>query len=96
MPAAPSRPWPPWRNSWSATPTGQNGGIWQSGQGPAADDDGSVYLITGNGTFDANRGGQNYGDSFVKLRLENGTLARSACAFKSGKHAAGARTGKSS
>jgi hypothetical protein len=59
---------------WTSTPTGKNGGIWQSGLGPAADADGNVYLITGNGTFDADRGGKNYGDSFVKLALENGAL----------------------
>jgi hypothetical protein len=63
------------RGFWSSTPTGKNGGIWQSGQGPAADADGNVYLITGNGTFDAHKDGPNYGDSFVRLRLENGTLA---------------------
>lgn len=60
---------------WSATPTGNDGGIWQSGQGIAADAAGNVYLQTGNGTFDANvPGGRNYGQSFVKLRLENGAL----------------------
>ena len=53
-----------------STPNGTNGGIWQSGQGPAADVDGNVYLMTGNGTFDADTDGRNYGDSFVKLRLE--------------------------
>src|SRR5215471_8891709 len=63
------------RAVWVSTPTGINGGIWQSGQGPAADADGTVYLITGNGTFDANTGGRNYGDSFVKLKLANGALA---------------------
>jgi hypothetical protein len=29
-----------------------------------------IYLMTANGTFDADTGGQNYGDSFVKLNLE--------------------------
>jgi hypothetical protein len=62
------------RAFWSATPTGADGGIWQSGQGPAADGDGNVYLMTANGTFDADRGGKNYGDSFVKLRLEGQDL----------------------
>jgi hypothetical protein len=63
------------RAFWSPTPTGKDGGIWQSGQGPAADAQGYVYLMTGNGTFDADRGGQNFGNSFVRLRLEGQTLA---------------------
>ncbi len=63
------------RAVWNSTPTGQDGGIWQSGQGPAADREGNVYVMTGNGSFNANRGGQNYGNSFVRLSLEKGQLA---------------------
>lgn len=59
---------------WSPTPTGKDGGIWQSGQGPAADPDGNVYLLIGNGTFDANTGGHNFGNSFVKLHFEGSNL----------------------
>jgi hypothetical protein len=59
---------------WSPTPSGVSGGIWQSGQGPAADADGNIYLMTANGTFDADTNGQNYGDSFVRLRLEDRKL----------------------
>jgi hypothetical protein len=59
---------------WSSTPTGKDGGIWQSGQGPAADADGNVYLMTGNGTFDAHQNGKNFGSSFVKLKLEGQDL----------------------
>ena len=59
---------------WTVTPTGQNGGLWQAGGAPAADADGNIYLMTGNGTFDALGGGANYGDSFVKLRLEGEAL----------------------
>lgn len=62
------------RAFWSSTPTGRDGGIWQSGQGPAADAGGNVYLATGNGAFDANAGGRNFGNSVVKLRLEGQEL----------------------
>jgi hypothetical protein len=62
------------RAFWSPTPTGENGGIWQSGQGPAADGEGNVYLMTGNETFGGRNGGQNFGNSFVKLKLEGENL----------------------
>jgi hypothetical protein len=63
------------RAVWSSTPTGKDGGIWQSGQAPAADADGNVYLATGNGAFNANTGGRNFGNSVVKLKLEGQALA---------------------
>lgn len=62
------------RAFWSSTPTGEHGGIWQSGQGPAADAEGNVYVMTGNGTFDVNNNGQNYGNSFVRLKIEGDKL----------------------
>ncbi len=37
-----------------ASPNGWGGSIWQSGSGPAADDTGSVYMISGNGSYDGN------------------------------------------
>jgi hypothetical protein len=62
------------RALWSSTPTGTDGGIWQSGQGPSADGQGNIYLMTGNGSFNANTNGSNYGNSVVKLRLEGTAL----------------------
>jgi hypothetical protein len=61
--------------AWNVTPTTRNGGIWQAGSGPAVDASGNVYVMTGNGPFNANTGGTSYGDSFVKLRLKGNALA---------------------
>jgi hypothetical protein len=57
--------------AWVSTPDGYQGGIWMSGCGPSADKDGSVYLSTANGPFDAFgiSPGANFGDSIVKLKL---------------------------
>ncbi|MHB8519235.1 MAG: immunoglobulin domain-containing protein [Limisphaerales bacterium] len=49
------------------TPNGSDGGIWMSGAAPAVDPAGNLYFMTGNGTFDADAGGKDFGDSFVKL-----------------------------
>jgi outer membrane protein assembly factor BamB len=34
--------------AWCTTPGGTGSGIWQAGQGPALDDNGDIYLMTGN------------------------------------------------
>jgi hypothetical protein len=50
-----------------STPNGDDGGIWMSGDGAAADSTGSIYLITGDGLFDADTGGVDYGDSYLRM-----------------------------
>ncbi|MGB6952982.1 MAG: hypothetical protein WBD57_13555 [Candidatus Cybelea sp.] len=48
-------------------PTKDLGGIWMSGAAPAADDAGNLYATTGNGGFDADRGGPDYGMSLLRM-----------------------------
>src|SRR5581483_1248833 len=54
-------------------PNGSNGGVWGAGSGPAADEDGNIYLLTGNGSFDVslNAAGfpsrSDFGNAFVKI-----------------------------
>jgi len=56
--------------AWVSTPNGYQGGIWMSGCGIAADHDGSLYLSTANGPFDAfgEEPGSNFSDSVIKLK----------------------------
>jgi hypothetical protein len=62
-------------NAWNSSPNKLGstttwtcrGGIWMSGGAPAADSSNDIYVMTGNGVFDANTGGSNYGESYVKL-----------------------------
>ena len=58
---------------WVDTPNGVEGGFWAGGSGPAADASGSIYVPTGNGTFDANSGGIDYGDSVLRMTWAPGS-----------------------
>ncbi|MBZ5680852.1 MAG: pyrrolo-quinoline quinone [Acidobacteriia bacterium] len=58
--------------AYAVTPNGKQGGIWESGCGLAADAQGNIYFMAGNGTFDADSGGSDYGESYVKLSTTTG------------------------
>jgi hypothetical protein len=61
--------------AWAATANGFGGGIWHGAGGLAADPQGHVYAMTGNGSFD---GVTEFAESFVKLAYtppRNGTAA---------------------
>jgi chitodextrinase len=57
-----------------ATPNGEGGGIWQSGGGLAIDAAGNFYFATGDGTFNINSGGTDYGDTFLRFNPVGGVL----------------------
>jgi hypothetical protein len=54
----------------NTSPDADDSGIWASDTGPAADKDGNVFVATGNGRFDVAKGGKDYGDTLLKLRLD--------------------------
>ncbi len=55
------------------TPNGNEGAIWMTGDGLAADASGNIYFLDGNGTFDTTLNSQgfpimgDYGNAFMKL-----------------------------
>ena len=54
----------------NAAPNVQDGGIWMGGGAPAFDSNGNLYLVTGNGSFDATSSSapnNDYGDSLLEL-----------------------------
>jgi hypothetical protein len=62
------------------TPNGNEGSIWQSGGGLAADPQGYIYALIANGTFDTTLTAsgfpsqQDYGNGYVKISTAGGTL----------------------
>jgi hypothetical protein len=58
----------------NTTSNGRDGGVWQSGCGPAVDTAGNIYVISGNGTFDTSGNPLQLGDSFIKLAPTGGLL----------------------
>ncbi len=62
----------------NVTPNGQQGSIWGSGTGLAADNSGNIFFLDANGIFDTtmNSGGfpdsGDYGNAFIKLTTAKG------------------------
>jgi hypothetical protein len=62
---------------YNTTPEGYNGGIWMSGQAPAADSRGNLYLSVGNGSVGARgnpRDPVNRGESLLRLQWDGKLL----------------------
>jgi len=51
----------------TSTPNWDAGAFWQGGAAPAADSNANIYAVSANGTFDANTGGSDLGESVLKL-----------------------------
>lgn len=53
---------------------GGGGAIWQGGAAPSVDANGNIFLNTADGSFNADQGGNNYGDTLLKLQLSGGNF----------------------
>lgn len=63
------------------TPNGEEGSVWQSGAGPAADPQGYIYVLAANGTFDTQLNAKgfpsraDFGNAFLKISTLGGRLS---------------------
>src|SRR5262249_7042339 len=55
------------KKAYNTTPNAYQEGVWMSGEGLSVDDAGNLYVVTGNGSFDADEGGTSLGTSVIKL-----------------------------
>jgi hypothetical protein len=53
---------------------GGGGSFWGGGAAPAIDSDGSIFVVSADGSNNAGSGGQNFGDSVLKLKLNGNTF----------------------
>ena len=52
------------RAVFNTSPSGEGASIWQSGQAPAIDEGGNIFVVTGNGSWN---GTTNWSESFLRL-----------------------------
>lgn len=59
-------------SDWASGPADHGGGasIWMGGAAPSVDDQGNIYAVAGDGSFNATTGGSNYGDSAMRITLD--------------------------
>jgi hypothetical protein len=58
--------------AFNTSPNDWGSPLWDSGSAPAADAEGNLYALTGNGDFDLTFGGGEMGDSFIKISTAGG------------------------
>jgi hypothetical protein len=56
------------------SPDAYGGGLWESQAGLTADARGHLFLVSGDGPFDLNRGGRDAGDTVLEMVPQGGTL----------------------
>jgi hypothetical protein len=56
------------------TPDAYGGGLWESQAGLTADARGHLFLVSGDGPFDLDRGGRDAGDTVLEMVPRGGTL----------------------
>jgi len=54
---------------------GNTPGIWMGGEGASVDSNGDIYVVTGDGAFDYDIGGLDYGSSLLKVDLDSGQFS---------------------
>lgn len=58
----------------NTSPNAWGAGLWESESGFTVDGHGHLFLVTGNGPFDLDRGGRDAGDSVLETVPQGGTL----------------------
>jgi len=57
-------------------PADHGGGaaFWQGGAAPSTDANGNIYIAAADGSFNADQGGNNHGDTLLRLQLNHGSF----------------------